>query len=213
MTDLRDIRHVVWDWNGTLLDDAWLCVEVMNELLARRGLPALTMERYQARFVFPVRDYYAELGFDFTIEPFESVGTEFIERYQAREADCDLQQGAREVLARIEATGRSQSVLSASEQRRLKRQARRLGVDVYFERLAGLDDHYAGGKVALGRVCMAELGIEPAQVLLVGDTDHDWEVARDLGIRCVLVPSGHQSPDRLRATGAPVLDSLEALPL
>ena len=33
---MGNYRHVIWDWNGTLLDDAWLCVEVLNGLLARR---------------------------------------------------------------------------------------------------------------------------------------------------------------------------------
>ena len=48
-------KHVIWDWNGTLLDDAVLCVEVMNVVLARRKLPPLTAERYADRFRFPVR--------------------------------------------------------------------------------------------------------------------------------------------------------------
>ncbi|NCY21717.1 HAD family hydrolase, partial [bacterium] len=36
---LKKYRHLIWDWNGTLLDDAWLCREIMNGQLRRRGLP------------------------------------------------------------------------------------------------------------------------------------------------------------------------------
>ena len=37
----RKYSHILWDWNGTLLDDAWLCVEVMNSMLAERDLPQI----------------------------------------------------------------------------------------------------------------------------------------------------------------------------
>ena len=48
-------HHVIWDWNGTLVDDAWLCVEIINELLARRGLAPITPCKYSAVFGFPLR--------------------------------------------------------------------------------------------------------------------------------------------------------------
>lgn len=208
---LRDVDHLVWDWNGTLLDDAWLCVEVMNGLLEARGLPGMDLERYGAMFRFPVRAYYVDLGFDLERDPFEIVGTEFIEGYHAREGACDLRPAAREVLAEVARLGIGQSVLSASQQSRLEGQARRLEVADRFERLMGLTDHYAAGKVDEGRALLDELGTAPERVLLVGDTDHDLEVARALGVRCRLVPSGHQSVERLAATGAEVLEGLEAL--
>ena len=208
---LDEVRHLIWDWNGTLLDDAWLCVSVMNGLLQARGLPGLTAERYQRVFRFPVRAYYADLGFDLEAEPFEAVGTEFIDGYQARETACELHPAAREVLDAVADAGLGQSVLSASQQHRLEGQARRLSVAGRFGRLVGLEDHYAGGKVAQGRALIATLDVDPDSVLMVGDTDHDAEVARAMGVRCVLVPSGHQAPERLAATGAEVLPGLDAL--
>jgi phosphoglycolate phosphatase-like HAD superfamily hydrolase len=48
-------------------------------------------------------------------------------------------------------------------------------------------------------------------VLLVGDTAHDAEVARELGVDVVLVAGGHQSRKRLEATGELVVDGIEAL--
>lgn len=205
------IVHVIWDWNGTLLDDAWLCVEVMSGLLHRRGLPPLSRDRYEEVFRFPVRSYYEDLGFDFAKESWEAVGTEFISGYQARQHECALQKPAVEVLTELSRRGLSQSVLSASEQNRLKAQATHLGVHDRFTKLLGLSDHYAGGKLELGRQWLFELGVDPARVLLVGDTDHDFQVASELGFQCALVPSGHQAPNRLRALGGRVLGSLREL--
>ena len=192
---VKQIAHIIWDWNGTLLDDADLCVSVMNDVLGKRGLPLLTAERYAHQFRFPVREYYRELGFDFEQESFELVGTEFIEGYSAREA----------------ARGLRQSVLSASQQGRLEHQARRLEVHAHFEALVGLDDHYAASKVEVGHRWMELSGVNPLLTVLVGDTDHDVEVARALGVHCLLVPSGHQSPARLAKCGVEVLPGLAAL--
>lgn len=209
--DLTEIRHVIWDWNGTLLDDAWLCVEVMDRMLRQRQLPGLDSARYQELFAFPVRSYYTRLGFDFDREPWEKVGTEFIDGYQARQHECRLQPGAVEALEKLAQRGIGCSVLSASQLRRLETQAQALGVRQRFVALRGLDDHYAGSKLELGRRWFEQLNLPGEQVLLIGDTDHDAEVAAALGVRCALVLSGHQSRERLSRLGPAVLDSLRSL--
>jgi len=80
--DLSIYRHLIWDWNGTLLDDAWLCRDIMNGQLRKRGLPTLSAERYEAIFDFPVEGYYRKVGFDWKKESFEEAGTEFIVEYE-----------------------------------------------------------------------------------------------------------------------------------
>ena len=208
---MKRIAHVIWDWNGTLLDDAEICVEVMNDVLTRRKLTPLTAESYAAAFRFPVRDYYRDLGFDFEREAFELIGTEFIEGYSAREATCTLRSDARTTLEGLAALRLRQSVLSASQQARLEAQTRRHEVHVHFEALVGLDDHYAAGKIEVGLRWMEQSDVDPQRTVLIGDTDHDFEVARALGVHCLLVPSGHQAPDRLAKCGVEVLPNLSAL--
>jgi phosphoglycolate phosphatase len=87
-------KHIIWDWNGTLFDDAWLCIEIINAMLVRRGLTRLTPEEYEQIFDFPVRDYYSRIGFDFQVEPFEKLSDEFIDRYM-RLPNARSQQDAR----------------------------------------------------------------------------------------------------------------------
>ena len=110
---LRAYRHLIWDWNGTLLDDAWLCRKIMNGQLRRRGLPILSQEKYEEIFDFPVEKYYRAVGFDWSRESFQDAGTEFIVEYEKRKTECSLQSGARELLGKIAEGGWSQAVLSA----------------------------------------------------------------------------------------------------
>ena len=91
-------RGIIWDWNGTLLNDTGLAVQTMNEMLEKRGLPTLSMEHYKSVFTFPVSNYYQKIGFDFQVEPFEIPANEFIVGYNDRLRSCSLHQDALLVL-------------------------------------------------------------------------------------------------------------------
>ena len=108
--------HVIWDWNGTLVDDAWLCVEIVNELLAHRGLAPTTPCKYSEVFGFPLRTYYQLVGFDLEREDFAVMGDEFNILYSQRRRECRLREGTREVLAALGRNGIGQSLLSAYDQ-------------------------------------------------------------------------------------------------
>ena len=85
-----NFRHILWDWNGTLLDDAWLAVETINRLLTARNMQPVTAQEYTEHFDFPVIRYYERLGFDFSTVPFETVAHEFIAAYEERRFKCHL---------------------------------------------------------------------------------------------------------------------------
>lgn len=203
--------HIIWDWNGTLLNDNWLCVEVMNTLLSSRNLPILTLDRYRNIFDFPVKDYYEKLGFDFTKESFEVVGMDFMVRYNQRQKECRLHDDAVISLKRIAASGYRQAILSAREENELRQETIDLGVAGYFDKVDGLDDHYAHGKTDVGIRLLNELNVEKRKILFIGDTCHDSDVAKDLEIDCILIPNGHHSKERLRKTGTPIVKSLDKL--
>ena len=204
-------HHILWDWNGTLFDDAWLCIEIINAMLVRRRLPSLDQARYQAAFTFPVKHFYRAVGFDFDREPFEVVAAEFMAAYDIRRFECSLQPGAREVLQELDRRGIRQSILSAYEQSRLDEMVAHLGLRAFFQHRVGLDDYYSSGKVESGKRLIAELDCAPADVVLIGDSLHDAEVADAVGIACLLIPRGHYSRARLQSNGNTVLDSLSEL--
>ena len=210
---LNKYRHLIWDWNGTLLDDAWLCREIMNQQLRRRDLPVLSVERYEEIFDFPVEKYYQAVGFDWSRESFQEAGTEFIVEYEQRKRECRLQPGGKDLLANLAASGWSQAVLSAYAHQSLEEFLGHFGVRQYFRSVAGSRDHYAAGKVGHGLKMLEELHVSPRETLLIGDTTHDAEVARAMGVDCVLVPCGHNSRIRLEGCGVPVVENLGALRL
>jgi phosphoglycolate phosphatase len=201
-------QHVIWDWNGTLLDDLDLCLRIINNLLRERGLNSITKDRYLEVFGFPVRDYYLKLGFNFDQEPFEVVSTEFITAYEKGRPDCQLFPGCSEVLSAFQKQGLSQSILSASKRTYLERAVLEYDIEGYFNSVLGLEDHHAAGKLTLAKTYMKDNHPDPNSVILIGDTIHDAEIADQLGIQCILLPSGHQSRSRLVQTNGFLLDNI-----
>lgn len=201
-------RHVVWDWNGTLMDDAWLCVEITNGLLLSRGLAGINPERYAEVFGFPLRAYCQRIGFDLECESFESISDEFHAIYDRRRLECDLRSGARDLLAGIVFAGLGQSVLSAYGQSPLEELVAYYNLAPHFNQVAGLDNCYGEGKIERGHRHLREIGVAPDEVLLVGDTLHDAEVAHAMGAACVLLPSGHQHRLRLATAEVEIVTDL-----
>lgn len=205
--DFYELRHVIWDWNGTLLDDAELCVGILNHILEEEGMEAVPLDSYREEFNFPVRDYYRKLGLDPGRFTFEEYSTRYISAYNVAWADCRIHEGAEQFLRRFRENGLGQSILSASERNVLREAVEHFGLGSYFTELVGLEDFHARGKLEQGRRLVEKLDCGPDQVLLLGDTLHDLDVACALGLRCVLFAHGHHSPDRLRRTGAPVFEN------
>ena len=206
-----DIKHIIWDWNGTLLDDRWLCVDSINLSLRKRNLPEINEQKYLDIFCFPVEKYYQKLGFDFEKEPFTVSGSEFISNYNSRFHEPDLQKGVREILASIHNANVSQSVLSAGKQEYVDDWVQFHGLKDYFINVLGIDNHYASGKKDIGKQWINEMECDPNNVLLIGDTLHDHEVASEMGVHCVLIANGHTSYDRLKNTGEMVFKDLNEL--
>jgi phosphoglycolate phosphatase len=204
-------KHIIWDWNGTLLNDVDLCVDIINRILSKRGLRVLSHSDYKNIFTFPVKDYYSSAGLDFSKDTFEDLGTEWMDEYQRRRDESCLYEGVTDILSYVQENGTKQSILSAYMQNTLEEIIAMLGLSKYFAHISGLDHIYAHGKIETGKELIAIIGLEKSEMVLIGDTIHDYEVARTIGAECILIANGHQSKERLLTCGVPVLESITAL--
>lgn len=207
---VRRYDHIVWDFNGTILDDVCVNIEATNVLLARRGKPPIpSRAAYLRLFRFPIIDYYRDIGFDFSSESYDDVAVEWHVEYRRLAAGAETNPGVRELIAAFRAAGIPQTVISASEKDLLRRQLASLGLLDCFEDTVARDDVNADGKDALA--CAWAARRAPGRVLMIGDTDHDAACARAAGFDPVLVSRGHQGEDLLARTGAPVFPDFAAL--
>lgn len=202
---------IIWDWNGTLLDDVGICIESMNGLLKKRDLPLLNTQKYKKVFTFPVKDYYSEVGFDFKQESFDDVAVEFIDAYRGKVKFSTTFKPVKQIMRAFKNAGYRQFLISAMEHEFLKETLESNDVLCFFESFSGINDHHANGKLEMAKRFFRTNKIEPSNVTFIGDTIHDFEVAEGLNVKSVLVANGHQSMERLKATGADVVKELSEL--
>lgn len=208
----RYYDSVVWDWNGTLLDDIALVVEIVNEILADYRLAPMGLERYRELFDFPVERYYERAGMDLSSVDFSEIGARFHRSFEQRLAAAQLFPYAMSALTIIKDRGIRQFLLSSSEHESLMQMVGDFGLSVLFDDVRGVGDRLARGKTQAGRQLVAARGLDPSRALMIGDTSHDWEVAQACGMDCVLLATGHQSHSRLAELGCPVFDAIDEIP-
>lgn len=198
---------IIWDWNGTLLDDVDICVKAMNKLLDARGLPALSKDIYRDVFRFPVQDYYQEIGFNFEQEAFEIPALEFMQHYQDLVHEAGLYSGVHETIELLKTKGIRQFVLSAMEQQLLNQLLEQHEISSFFDHIQGIENHFANGKMMAAHKLIAVIGNSMPKPILVGDTLHDAEVGAVCGFETVLFSGGHFSTERLKQAGLSLFEN------
>ena len=215
LKNLRSLQiktnHIIWDFNGTLVNDTWLFVDIMNEFLDMRDLEPIDINKYRELFDFPIEGYYEKLGFDFTKDSFDSLGKQFISKYLERMFEPELYNGALSMLMDLNSKGITQTILSASENGILNKLVEYYGISSYCDYIVGMDNFYARGKIDMAKDLIKKEGYNVDSMIVIGDTLHDYNVAQSIGSGCVLLAHGHFTRDRLSDSNAVVLDSLSEL--
>lgn len=205
-------EYVIWDWNGTLFNDVQISIDTMNKMLELKEYPQrLDSDLYKSIFSFPVIDYYKKVGLDFDKYSFDELAQLFIDLYSEVQDSAGLFDSARDALKSFNSLGLKQSVISVCEKERLYHQISLFDINNYFDDVIGTDDNYAVSKADIAKKWFADNNIEPGKVVFIGDTVHDYEVAKAVGCACILIADGHQSREVLNRTNALIVNSLSEI--
>jgi len=206
-------KHIIWDYNGTILDDVDLCLDILNHMLYEQGnaKKSFDLMAYKEIFGFPIIDYYIKAGFDFEKSSFAELADSFIDTYYARATEHRIKDGMHEILKYVSLSDSTQSILTASMKERTQSQLNTFEISGYFSHISGLNNNQAKGKDDLIPEHLSKIDAHVNEILFVGDTDHDLLVANKIGCKCVLVSDGHQSSERLMSVHADVVNGCNEL--
>ena len=202
------IKHVIWDWNGTLVDDVNLCVDILNQVLVAYTKPTISVDLYRRKFFFPVNKFYESIELPSSGTEYEKLANVYIKEYRNRFSDCMLHSRALETLEVLNKLSISQSILSAGEQKDVESFACFFNVKQWVQCIDGASNIEAKGKGDRVVAHISKLKLDPKDVLLIGDTCHDQEIANLAGCKAVLYSRGHVDAERLRQLKDPVVESL-----
>lgn len=200
--------YLVLDFNGTIIDDVDLCLNILNHLLEERDYKKVSLEEYKHIFTFPIKKYYINAGFDLEKYSFTSISNEFISLYQKASLNCKLYEGINELIDKCNNNRIKVVLLSASQIDNLKEQTDHFGLSEKFEVILGTSTIEAASKVKIGKNYFKDK--QDKKILFVGDTTHDAEVASAIGADALLITHGHQARDiLLKANPLKVVDSFK----
>ena len=200
--------YILWDWNGTLLDDTQAALDTLNIMLSRRGVKPITMEFFRDHFAFPCRPFYDTIGMHVEDAEWDALAKEYHDLYAEQPKELNRETIA--ALERVKAAGARQSIISALRQDLLDEVTERMGVAKYMECIYGVDN--LDGASKLDRALELLTRIDNADPVVIGDALHDKEVADALKVRCVLCGQGSHASWRLRKvapTGETLLEALD----
>jgi phosphoglycolate phosphatase len=204
-TYLKNKKHVIFDYNGTILSDTQICVDALNHLLATQNILPLTVDEYRQKFHFPITEFYKELGFNFSKISFDELGIMYYKIYSDNMHKCLVYDGLIDLVKNLKKEGIRTSILTALNQNELLKQLTYFKLENLFDVTFGLGDYNAHSKIQRGHELMEHVGIAPHDTIMIGDTCHDWEVAQALGIEVLLLSDGHQTHERLLLKSKKVL--------
>jgi len=207
------MRHIVWDWNGTLFDDLEIVVASVNVSLRSIGAPPIDVETYRAVYQRPLNRFYQNLlGRPISPEEMRSIDDDFHAAYHALLDQARLTVDARRAVELVAERGHTQSVLSMWWHDRLVPAVRFFGLEDFMLAVDGhrggpgesKERHLAGHVGQLTRL----FGVLPEAMVVVGDVTDDADAARGAGVGCVLYDGGSQPKAVLAARGVPVAATL-----
>ncbi len=201
-------KYIFFDFNGTLINDLGLCLDLLNLFLREQGKKELNEEEYKEVFKFPIRQYYIDAGIDFNIESYDSLSKRFIKEYQPKSMECGLFPNTEKTLKKLKDLGYHLFILSASEVNNLLEQTNHYQITKYFDAVLGIDNIHAESKVDIAKEYIKKNNINPSETLFIGDTLHDYEVSKAMGVDCALVSCGHQSRRILEKANVSVISTI-----
>ena len=185
------IRNVIFDWSGTLVDDLTPVLKATNHVFATHGKPPLDRQTFREKFYLPYEGFYREHIPGVPIRDLEKV---FRAVFRELHHSVTLLPGARKILQHCRSRGMPVFLLSTVHARDFRSQARRLGVDRFFQ---GVYASVADKRQTIHTI-LKKHRLRPEETLFVGDMEHDVLTARHGGVRSCAVLTGYDSLVKLQ---------------
>ena len=200
-------HNILWDWNGTLIDDAVTSLNCVNDMLTEMNKPLISLEQYYTYVETPIIGFYRHILTEDELD-FPVISKSFHDSYNNRIKETFLADNAEFTIKTLKENGAKQYIITATKEESARKLAYEYGVGEYFDGIFGADNTLAESKVERALNFFKENNINPRDTVFIGDTLHDLETANALGVDCILVTFGHQGKEITENSGTVTADNL-----
>ena len=207
---MKNYTTIIWDFNGTLIDDVYAALGAVNDMLIRRNQPVITLDDYSRNVDIPIWKFYERVFIPGTITPEEAI-SEFASGYEKYIKPYPVMEGAVKVLEYFRELQKTQLIVSASHIDKVTAQLKNLELYQYFTDVLAMNDYNCTDKIFLAVKYLQDNNISPENVVCIGDCIADWQMSKVIGCDCILNTKGHQVRRELSVTDAVIADSIEEI--
>jgi phosphoglycolate phosphatase len=195
----RRFRAIVFDWDGTLVDSTALIAGALRNACAAIGCPVPS--ETDARFVIGLglADALAHVAPGLDAHEQRALLGHYRTHYLDGEAAIPLFDGAYAMLEELDAAGFLLGVATGKTRVGLDRALAAKGLAGRFHATRCADEGFPKPHPDMLRVVMDRLAVQPAETLMIGDTTHDLDLARNAGAHAVAVAYGAHDVEGLRS--------------
>ena len=190
---------IVFDWDGTLMDSAAGIVACIQAASREMGLAAPTNERASHVIGLGLRDSLKFAVPDLPDSKYAAFADLYRKHFLAREEGMNLFPGVPELLAGLHGAGYALAVATGKSRKGLDRALGACGLGVYFSASRCADETNPKPHPAMLHELMRQLGRAPHELLMIGDTSHDLDMAASAAVDAVAVTYGAHPEDVLRS--------------
>ncbi len=208
---MKEYKVIIWDFNGTLIDDVNAALSSVNDMLKSRNLPEITMQQYASYVDTPIIKFYEHIFDDLYSMDFNEIALEFNAGYDKHLPQKAVMANAEEVLEYFNSKGKLQTVISATHIDKVTKRLEEFGLSGYFDKILAHNNLIAEDKTHLAVKYFAGKQIKPEEAVVIGDCVADYKMAQAISADCILTTQGHQSRVEFAQTSAIIIDSLSEL--
>lgn len=193
-TGPRRFRLLVFDWDGTLADSTAIISNAIQQACRDLELPAPA--EADARFVIGLGlgDALRHVAPGLPVADYPRLSERYRYHYLARDPEIPLFAGAREMLDELDARGFLLAIATGKSRVGLTRALQQHGLADRFVASRCADEGFPKPHPDMLLTLMDRCGVAPGETLMIGDTTHDLELARNAGARALAVTYGAHTP-------------------
>lgn len=209
---MYDIKLIVFDWDGTLMDSETHIVACMQAAIADLTLDARSNEQVKNIIGLGLQEAVARLYPDADATLVRAIADAYRAHWLGSEYQSALFPGVEETLHLLKEEGFRLAVATGKGRCGLDKVLRETGLAPLFDATRCSDETRSKPHPLMLEQLMQELRFAPPQTVMIGDTEYDMEMARNAGTHAVAVSYGvHACPRLQRHAPLTCLDQITEL--
>lgn len=191
----RRFDLIAFDWDGTLSDSTAVIVKCIQAAVADVGGTPPSNEAASYVIGMALMPALARAAPDVPPEKYPELGNRYRHHFIKHQDDISLFAGALPMLAALRERGHLLAVATGKSRRGLNDALQDPQLRGMFDSSRTADETAGKPNPLMLQELMAEFGVDPSRVLMIGDTTHDLELARNAGCASVGVGYGAHPTD------------------